>query len=74
MIKVDFYDGYKGEEKPSKIFNGNDQIEVKKILSSELHQNIADSKKYRIFVIEASDGRIIKLVEGKEGWQMSLLS
>lgn len=74
MIRVDFYAGYKGEEKPFKIFNGNDQIEVKKILSSELHQNIADSKEYRIFVIEASDGRIIKLVEGKEGWQMSLLS
>jgi len=74
MIRVDFYAGYKGEERPYRIYNGNEQIEVNRILSSEIHQNIADSKEYRIFVIEASNGRIIKLVEGKEGWQMSLLS
>jgi len=59
-VKIKWYSGYKGEEKPESFIIDNREIIVNRVLKEEIVEDIETMKRKRIFLVDTDEG-IFKL-------------
>lgn len=72
VIKVNFYSGYKGEERPLSFEVGGKIHSIIEITERKIVEDLRTRERKRIYLVKTDEGKLYELEEN-EGWNLKRL-
>lgn len=64
--RVEWYAGYRGEEKPGAVWSGGNRIEVKEIVWQKRIRNARSGRTKEVFLCRLSGGQVVRIEKNFE--------